>query len=148
MLSKAQQARANLDRARELRAAGRSYRQIGRQLGLTSSQLCRIRKTLMREKGALTRLRLARPGSTPRDLTVGACDLPPALRRLLTGAGYRTLGDLADRLLDPELPGLEAIPGVGRGRASMVRDMLDRLGLLPETSDLRARVEALFPELR
>ena len=79
MISIAQQARANLERARELRAAGRTYRQIRRQLGLTSSQICRIRRTLKREKAGLTRLSLLNPKATPHELSVGACELPPAL---------------------------------------------------------------------
>ncbi len=148
VISIAQQARANLDRARELRAAGRTYRQIRRQLGLTSSQICRIRRTLKREKAGLTRLSLADPKATPHELSVGACDLPPALRRLLAAAGFKTLGDIAERLNDPALPGLEAMPGIGPGRATMVREMLERLELLEGPKDLQARVEAVFPELR
>lgn len=147
MLNKLQQASANLDRARQLRAAGRSYRQIRRELGLTSAQICRIRRELGREKGAATRLRQARPGTGPRDLTVNASSLPPTLRRLLLAAGYRTLGDLADRLADPTRPGLQTIPGIGPERAERVHRMLDRHGLLAG-GDLQARVEALFPELR
>lgn len=148
MISIAQQARANLEQARELRAVGRTYRQIRRQLGLTSSQICRIRRTLKREKAALTRLRLARPKATPRELTVGACDLPPALRRLLAAADFKTLGDVADRMADPELPRLETMPGIGPARATMIRAMLERLALLEGPPDLRAEVEAIFPELR
>lgn len=148
MLNMLQQARANLDHARALREAGRSYRQIGRQLRLTSAQLCHIRKILKREKGAATRLRQQNPNAGPRDMTVNASDLPPSLRRLLTAAGYRTLSDLADRLADPELPGFEAIPGIGPTKADMVHRLLDRHGLRAGPSDLKAEVEALFPELR
>jgi hypothetical protein len=148
MLNKLQQASANLGQARQMRAAGHSYREIGRHLGLTPAQLCRIRKVLKQEKGAATRQRQLRPDTGPRDLTVNASDLPPALRRLLMTAGYRTLGDLADRLADPELPGVETIQGIGPGRAEMIRRLLDRHGLLLRRGDLKSKVEALFPELR
>lgn len=148
MLNKLQQARANLDAARGLREAGRTYRQIRRQLGLTSAQIQRIKRELGREKGALTRLRQRRPGAEPRDFTVNACSLPPGIRKLLIAAGYRTLGELADRLVDPELPGLEAIAGIGPTKAEMVHRLLDRHGLLPGPSDLQSKVEALFPEFR
>jgi hypothetical protein len=147
LLSTLQQARANLEQARALREAGRSYRQIGRQLGLTSSQLCRIRKTLKREKGAATRLRQRAPLAGPRDLSVNASDLPPGLRRLLIAAGYTTLGELADRLADPERPGLTAIEGIGPTKAEMVLRLLERHGLFAGPDDLRSKVEALFPEL-
>lgn len=148
MLNKLQQARANLDAARRLREAGRTYRQIRRQLGLTPAQIQRIKRELAREKGAVTRLRQRRPTAEPRDFTVNACSLPPGVRQLLIAAGYRTLGDLADRLADPDLPGLEAIAGIGPTKAEMVHHLLDRHGLLPGPSDLQSKVEALFPEWR
>jgi hypothetical protein len=148
MLNKLQQARANLEEARRLRDAGRSYRQIRRQLGLTPAQLQRIRRELKREAGARTRLRQRQPGAGPRDFSVNAARLPPALRGLLIGAGHRTLGDLADRLADPDRPGLEAIPGIGPTRADMVRRLLDEHGLRDGAGDLKDAVEALFPDLR
>jgi hypothetical protein len=51
MLSKLEQAALNLEEARELRASGSSYRQIGRKLGLTSGQLGHIRRSLRRVHG-------------------------------------------------------------------------------------------------
>ena len=148
MLSQAEQAIQNLEQAREQRAAGRSYREIGRQLGLTSNQLGHIRRVLKREKGARTRLCKAQPEATDRDLPVSGSALPPGLRRRLTASGYRTLGDLADRLADPDFPGLETMPGIGPHRARLVKGVLDHFGLLPGPSDLQAAVEALFPEFR
>jgi hypothetical protein len=148
MLSQLDQVTVNVETARALRAAGVSYRDIGRRLALTSSQLGHIRRTLKREKGGRTRLRSADPHATDRDLLVSRSVLPVGLRHALTAAGYRTLGDLADRLADPDLPGLEAMPGIGPHRARLVKGVLDHFGLLPGPSDLRAEIEALFPELR
>jgi len=68
------------------------------------------------------------------------------LRQLLIASGYRTLGDLSDRVADPDLPGLEAISGIGPHGARLVTQLLDHFGLLPGPSDLRAAVERLFPE--
>lgn len=146
MLSKLEQAALNLEEARVLRASGMAYRQIGRKLGLSSGQLGHIRKTLSREKAANTRLRAARPGSTDRDLPVAQSGLPTGLRKGLAASGYRTLGDLADRLADPDLPGLETLPGVGPHRARLVRRLLDHYGLLPGRDDLPQEIERLFPE--
>jgi integrase len=70
MLSKAEQATLNLEQARDLRAAGASYREIGRKLTLTSSQLSHIRRALSRAKAAQTRLRRASPDATDLGLPV------------------------------------------------------------------------------
>ena len=146
MLSRLQQAALNLEEARVLRASGCTYRQIGRRLGLSSGQLGHIRRTLSREKAGGTRLRRTTPGATDRDLPVGRSALPAGLRKQLVPAGYRTLGDLADRLCDPELPGIEALPGIGPHKAALVKRLLDQYGLLPGTDDLRGEIERLFPE--
>ncbi|MFA6116935.1 MAG: hypothetical protein WC729_23245 [Sphingomonas sp.] len=148
MLSQPEQAVQNLEQARGLRASGTPYREIGRRLGLTSGQLGHIRRALKREKGARTRLRSTRPEATDRDLPVNQSVLPSGLRRKLTASGYRTLGDLADRLADPDFPGLETVPGIGPHRARLVKGLLDHFGLLPGPSDLQAAVERLFPEFR
>ncbi len=148
MLSLSEQALQNLEEARGLRAAGTPYRQIGRQLGLSSGQLGHIRRALKREKGARTRLRKAAPEATDRDLSVSQSVLPSGLRQKLTASGYRTLGDLADRLADPDFPGLETMPGIGPHRARLVKGVLDHFGLLPGPSDLQAAIERLFPEFR
>lgn len=147
MLSRQEQAATNVEEGRALRAAGLSYRQIGRKLGLTSGQLGHVRRSLKREKAAGTRLRSKRPGATERDLPVGQSVLAPGLRRTLIAAGYRTLGDLADRLADRDLPGLEAMAGIGPHKAALVKRMLDHYGLVPGASDLQAEIEKLFPEL-
>jgi hypothetical protein len=146
MLSRSQLATLNLEEARTLRASGQTYRQIKRQLGLTPAQLGHIRRTLSREKAGGTLLRRARPNATDRDLPVGRSVLPAGLRRQLASSGYRTLGDLADRLGDPDLPSLEAMPGIGPHRVALVKRLLDHYGLLPGTDDLQRAVEALFPD--
>lgn len=148
VLSKAEQASLNVEQARELRAAGLSYRQVGRQLELTPAQLGHVRRTLKREKAGRTRLRKSGPQIDDRDLTIGRSVLPAGLRRRLAASGYRTLGDLSDRLADPDFPGLETMPGIGPHRARLVRRLLDHYGLLPGPGDLQAAVEELFPELR
>lgn len=146
MLSPSQLATLNVEEARDLRAAGWSYRRIGKKLGLSSGQLSGVRRALKREKAAGTRLRSRAPDATDRDLPVAQSVLPPGLRRLLVAAGYRTLGDLADRLADPDRPGLEAMPGIGAHRAALVTRLLDHYGLRPEVDDLRAEVERIFPD--
>jgi hypothetical protein len=146
-MSQAEQASLNVEQARDLRAAGTSYREIGRRLGLTSNQLSHIRRTLKREKASRTRLRSTSPQATDRDLPVSRSVLPPGLRQRLTASGYKTFGDLADRLADPDFPGLETMPGIGPHRARLVKRMLDHYGLLPGPSDLQAEIEKLFPEL-
>ncbi|MES2987740.1 MAG: hypothetical protein V4808_07530 [Pseudomonadota bacterium] len=144
MLSPSQIATLNLEEARALRAAGRTYRQIGRQLKLSSGQLSHIRRTLKREKGALTRLR-RRPDALDRDLPVGQSILPAGLRKLLIAAGHRTLGDLADAVLDPDR-GLRTLPGIGPHRLELIQRLLDQYDLLPGADDLQAAIEALFPD--
>ena len=146
MLSPSQLATMNLEEARSLRAEGWSYRRIGRKLGISSGQLSNIRRALKREKAGATRLRKRAPGASDRDLPVGQSVLPPGLRRLLTAAGYKTLGDLADRLADPDRPGLEAMPGIGAHRADLVIRLLDHYGLLPGVDDLQAAVARVFPD--
>lgn len=148
MPSQAERVALNLEQARELRAAGAAYREVGRKLGLTSSQLGHIRRTLKREKAGRTRLRSARPDATDRDLPVNQSALPAGLRRRLTAGGFRTLGDLADRLADPELPGLQTLAGIGPHRARLVGGLLAQLGLLSGAGDLQAEIERLFPDFR
>ena len=146
MLSRQEQAVANVEEGRALRAAGLSYRQIGRKLGLTSGQLGHVRRSLKREKAAGTRLRSTRPGASERDLPVAQSVLPPGLRKTLTNAGYRTLGDLADRMQDRDLPGVQAMPGIGPHKAALVKRLLEHYGLLAGNDDLRLEIEKLFPE--
>lgn len=146
MLSPSQLATLNLEEARALRAEGWPYRRIGRKLGISSGQLSAIRRALKREKAATTRLRGRTPDASERDLPVAQSVLPPGLRRVLVAAGYLTLGDLADRLTDPDRPGLEAIPGIGAHRADLVRRLLDHYGLLPGVDDLQAAVARVFPD--
>ncbi|ATY34024.1 hypothetical protein [Sphingomonas psychrotolerans] len=146
MLSPSKQAALNLEEARSLRAAGYSYRQIRRQLGLSPGQLGYIRRALSREKAAGTRLLRTTPDATDRDLPVSRSILPSGLRKQLTASGYRTLGDLADRLSDPDLPGLEAMPGIGPHKAGLVKRLLAHYDLLPGTDDLQSAIEQLFPE--
>jgi hypothetical protein len=146
MLSQAEHAFMNLEQARELRASGHSYREIRRRLGITSAQLGHIRRALKREKAARTRLAKFKPNATDRDLPVRHTVLPSGLRQCLISSGFRTLGELSDRLADPCLPGLEAIPGIGPYRARLVTGLLDQFGLLPGPSNLQEAVERLFPE--
>lgn len=147
MFSRGEQAAANLETARVMRAEGRPYREIGRRLKLTSAQLGLIRRKLKLEKAGRTRLFRRDPQATDRDLSVGRSALPKGLRQTLATAGYRTLGDIADRLADRDRPGLETLPGIGPTRARMVERLLDGYGLLPGADDLKARIEELFPEL-
>lgn len=146
MLSQTEHAVLNLEQARVLRASGHSYREIRRQLRITSNQLSHIRRALKREKAARTRLAKNNPKATDRDLPVRQSVLPNGLRQSLVSSGFQTLGDLSDRLADPCLPGLEAIPGVGPHRARLVTGLLDQFGLLPGPNNLQAAVEHLFPE--
>lgn len=146
MLTPSQLATFNLEEARALRAEGWPYRRIGRKLGVSSGQLSAIRRALKREKAAVTRLSRA-AGTSERDLPVGQSVLPKGLRALLVAAGYATLGDLADRLADPDRPGLEAMPGIGAHRAALVTRLLDHYGLLPAVDDLPAAIAEIFPEL-
>ena len=148
MLSQLEQVSANLAAARALRAEGVAYRVIGRRLALTTSQLGHIRRTLKREKAGQTRVHRTMPVATARDFPVGRSALPAGLRGILTRAGYRTLGDLADRIADRDQPGLETMPGLGPVRIRLVRALLDEFGLRAGSSDLQAEIEALFPDLR
>jgi hypothetical protein len=147
MLSRVDQAHLNMQQARELRAAGITYREIARRLLLTSNQLRLIRKALSRSKAAQSRLHAADPHGTSHDLPIGRSILPSGLRERLREAGYRTLGDIAKSLEDPGFPGLETLPGIGPHRANMVRDLLAHFDLLAGPDDLRAKVEAIFPDL-
>lgn len=147
MRSQSEQAVVNLEQARHLRAAGHAYRDIARQLGLTVSQLGHIRRALKREKAAATRLRTLQPDATDRDRPVSRSVLPLGLRRCLTASGYRTLGDIADRLADPDFPGLATMPGIGPHRAALIHRLLDHFGLLPGPADLQAEIERIFPDL-
>ncbi|WP_404337885.1 hypothetical protein AB2M62_03630 [Sphingomonas sp. MMS12-HWE2-04] len=143
MLSALDLAQSNLDEARQLRAAGLAYRAIARRLALSPSQIAHIRRGLKR-----TRLRKADPDADDRALPVSQSVLPMDLRRRLLEAGFLSLGDLADRIAQPDLPGLEAIPGFGPHRAHRVKTLLDQFGMLPAgPNDLRAQIEQLFPEL-
>lgn len=148
MLSLAAQAALNLEQARDLRAEGLAYREIRRRLGISVGQLAHIRRTLKREKGAQTRLARTRPSATPRDLPVRQCALPRGLRDVLHSSGYRTLGEIADRMVDPELRGLEMLAGIGPHRASLVTALLERFDLLPGPADLKAEIERIFPEFK
>ena len=147
MFSRVEQATANLETARAMRADGRTYREIGRRLKLTSAQLGLIRRKLKLEKAGRTRLRSANPEATERDLTIGRSALPKGLRQTLVAAGYRTLGDLADRLADTDRSGLETVAGIGPHRVRLIERLLDSFGLLPGPDDLRSAVEDIFPEL-
>jgi hypothetical protein len=146
MLSKSDQAALNVQYAREMRAAGRSYREIGRALRLSSAQIGHVRRSLKREKAARTRLRSTVTAATDRDLPISRSVLPAGLRRNLIAAGYTTLGDIADRIGDPDRPGLETLPGIGPFRARQVRTLLETLGLYADTHDLEAAVAKIFPE--
>lgn len=146
MGSQSDQVAANVAAARTLRGTGLTYGQIGHRLGLTVSQLGTVKRLLKREKAGRTRLRNAKRGAEDRDLYVGYSPLPKGLRQALTKAGYRTLGDLAERINDPDRPALDTLPGIGPHRARLVRAMLDGFGLLEGNADLQAAVEALFPE--
>lgn len=148
MPSQAEQAALNVEEARALREAGLGYRDIRRRLGLSPGQLAHVRRALKREKAACTRLRKAGGGASYRDLPVSQSILPKGLRRSLTRSGFATLGDLADRIADPDLSGLEALAGIGPHRARLVKGLLDHFGLWPGPSDLQARIEQLFPEFR
>jgi hypothetical protein len=148
MLSPPEQAFVNLEQARALRASGRTYREIRRQLGLSPGQLGHIRRALKREKASKTRLRSAKANATERDLPIGQCVLPSGLRKTLKASGFQTLGDVADRLADPDFAGLETMAGIGPHRARLIKAVLDHFDLLPGPSDLQAEIERIFPELR
>jgi hypothetical protein len=148
MPSPPEQAALNLKEARILRASGLPYRKIRQQLDLSPGQLGHIRRALKREKASRTRLGKRQRGATDHDLPVAQSALPKGLRKILTGSGYETLGDLAERLADTELPGFEAMSGIGPHRARLIKGLLDDFGLLPGSDDLQSEIEKLFPELR
>ncbi|MGY2732504.1 hypothetical protein [Sphingomonas sp. UYP23] len=148
MLSQLEQVSVNLAAARALRAEGVPYREIGRRLRLTTSQLGHIRRTLKREKAGQTRLQTTMPGATARDLPIGRSALPAGLRRILMSAGYRTLGAVAARVADGDQPGLESMAGIGPFRIRLIRALLDQFDLNAGPGDLQAEVEKLFPEFR
>lgn len=148
MLSALDLAQNNLDEARQLRAEGLAYRVIARRLQLSPGQIRHIRRALKREKAGRTRLRNTRPGASDRALPISRSVLPPDLRRRLGEAGLVTLGDIADRVADPNALGLEAIKGIGPHRARRVMALLDQFGMLAGPDDLRSQVEQLFPEFR
>ena len=148
MSGRIEQAALNLAEARTLRAAGVSYRDVRRRLGLSVAQTGHIRRALRREKAANTRLRRIMPGMTERDLPISQSVLPRGLRQHLAACGFRTFGDLADRLADPDFAGLCTLPGIGPHGAHRVETLLDQLGLLPGVADLQGMIETLFPEFR
>ena len=147
MPSPPEQSALNLEQARALRADGCSYREIKNRLALTSGQLSPIRRALKREKAAGTRLRSRLPQATDRDLPIAQSVLPSGLRKSLVAAGFRTFGDLADRLAEPDFAGLVTLPGIGPHRVQLIHRLLDHFGLLPGSSDLKGAIERLFPEL-
>lgn len=148
MLSVVAQAALNLEQARSMRSDGRSYREIGRRLGLSSGQLSHIRRALKREKAARTRLRKADPQAQWSALPISQSFLPAGLRKTLVAAGCHTLGDLAARVASPDFAGLETIDGIGPHRARLVNSLLDQYEMRQGPDDIRASVEALFPELQ
>lgn len=147
MLSRADQAHLNMQQARELRVAGVAYLEIARRLALTSNQLRLIRKALNRSKAGQNRLQATNPHATSHDLPISRSTLPAGLRERLEAAGYRTLGDIAQSLNNPEFPGLETLPGIGPQRANIVWDLMAHFDLLGGPDNLRAQVEANFPDL-
>lgn len=147
MLSKADQATLNLDHARDLRATGLSYRDIRRQLAISPAQLSHIRRALKREKSARTRMLNQSPLATDRDIPIRQTALPIGLRTYLVAAGFRTLGDLSDQLVDEQFSGLLKIPGIGPHKARLVLALLERHDLASTSGDLQTTVERLFPDL-
>jgi hypothetical protein len=139
----------NLLRARELRDQGHSYRQIRRALRLSRGQASHIKRTLVRQLREANRLRRLISSGSARDVPVNSSGLPPSLRSRLVGAGYVTLGDIVDALDDANRPGPASVPGVGPAALRRIHDLLASVGLYAASGeDLRATVEALFPELR
>ena len=140
---------ANLLRARELRDEGQSYRQIRRALRLSRGQASHIKRTLVRQLREANRLRRLMANGSARDVPVRSSGLPASLRLRLIGAGYVTLGDIADAIGDPDRPGPASISGIGPVAVQRIHDLLASVGLhAAGGEDLQATVEALFPELR
>lgn len=139
----------NLLRARELRDQGHSYRQIRRALRLSRGQASHIKRTLVRQLREANRLRRLTADGSAREVPVRSSGLPPSLRARLVGAGYLTLGDIADAIGDPDRPGPASVAGIGPVAVRRIHDLLASVGLhAAGGDDLQATVEALFPELR
>lgn len=139
----------NLAQARALRDEGRSYRQIRRVLALTRGQGAWLKKRLVRERRLAGQLQRQLGEAPAADLPVRRSGLPPQLRARLIGAGYHTLGDIADAIADPDRAGPAAVSGIGPVALARIAALLASVGLgtAPGT-DLQASVEALFPEMR
>lgn len=138
----------NLAQARALRDEGRSYRQIRRALALTRGQGAWLKKRLVRERRLARQLQRELDAAPAAALPVRRSGLPPQLRARLIGAGYHTLGDIADAIADPDRPGPAAISGIGRVALSRITALLASVGLgTAPGGDLEASVAALFPEM-
>jgi hypothetical protein len=138
-----------LAQARALRDAGRSYRQIRRALALTRGQGAWLKKRLIRERRLAGQLQRQLDAAPAAALPVRRSGLPPQLRARLIGAGYQTLGDIADAIADPDRPGPAAVGGIGPVALARIAALLASVGLgTAAGGDLQASVEALFPEMR
>ena len=139
----------NLALARELRDGGRSYRQIRRALALTRGQGAWLKKRLIRERRMATQLQRLLGETPAAELPVRRSGLPPQLRARLIGAGYATLGDIAEAIADPDRPGPASVSGIGPVALARVTALLASVGLgTAAGGDLQSSVEALFPEMR
>lgn len=139
----------NLAHARALRDEGRSYRQIRRALALTRGQGAWLKKRLVRERRLAGQLQRELAVAPAAALPVRRSGLPPQLRARLIGAGYQTLGDIADAIADPDRPGPAAVSGIGPVALARITALLASVGLgTAADGDLQASVEALFPEMR
>lgn len=139
----------NLALARELRERGRSHRQIRRALALTRGQGAWLKKRLIRERRLATQLQRLLGDAPAAELPVRRSGLPPVLRARLIGAGYVTLGDIADAIADPDRSGPSSVPGIGPVALARIAALLASVGLgTAEGGDLQSSVEALFPEMR
>jgi len=87
------------------------------------------------------------PLATDRDIPIRQTALPIGLRTYLVAAGFRTLGDLSDQLVDEQFSGLLKIPGIGPHKARLVLALLERHDLASTSGDLQTTVERLFPDL-
>ncbi len=139
----------NLALAREMRDAGRSYRQIRRALALTRGQGAWVKKRLIRERRLASQLQRLLGEAPAAELPVRRSGLPPQLRARLIGAGYATLGDIAAAIADPDRPGPAAVSGIGPVALARITTLLASVGLgTAPGGDLRSSVEALFPDMR
>lgn len=139
----------NLTLARELRDAGRSYRQIRRALALTRGQGAWLKKRLIRERRVAGQLQRQLDAAPAAELAIHRSGLPPQLRRRLIGAGYATLGDVAAAIADPDRLGPASVPGIGPVALARIGALLASVGLgIAPGGDLQASIEALFPEMR